>query len=130
MKDEIKEINIKIPGQILDYVDTKEHLLDLFNYITNLQEENERLKTQLNCKEYFSATMPENTEFVILTKNNYDRQQKDIQLDLIDYKSRCEKALSIIEKQKAKMYKSRNKIAMFILMKLEKVLQGVGKDEN
>ena len=39
-----KEINIKIPGQILDYVDTKEHLLDLFNYITNLQQENERLK--------------------------------------------------------------------------------------
>lgn len=39
-----KEINIKIPGQILDYVDTKEHLLDLFNYITNLQEENEKLE--------------------------------------------------------------------------------------
>ena len=38
MKDEIKEINIKIPGQILDYVDTKEHLLELFNHITNLQE--------------------------------------------------------------------------------------------
>lgn len=42
-----KEINIKFPGQILDYVDTKEHLLELFNYITNLQEKNERLlKTQ------------------------------------------------------------------------------------
>lgn len=40
MKDEIKEINITFPGQILDYVDTKEHLLELFNYITNLQEEN------------------------------------------------------------------------------------------
>ena len=38
MKDEIKEINIKIPGQILDYVDTKEHLLELYYYITNLQE--------------------------------------------------------------------------------------------
>jgi hypothetical protein len=31
------KINIKRPGQILDYVDTKEHLVDLFNYITNLQ---------------------------------------------------------------------------------------------
>ena len=31
MKD---EINIAFPGQILDYVDTKEHLLELFNYIT------------------------------------------------------------------------------------------------
>lgn len=44
MSDKIKEINIKTPGQILDYVDTKEHLLELFNYITNLQEENQRLK--------------------------------------------------------------------------------------
>ena len=35
---------IKRPGQILDYVDTKEHLVEMFNYITNLQEENERLK--------------------------------------------------------------------------------------
>jgi hypothetical protein len=41
LKDEIKEINITFPGQILDYVDTKEHLLELFNYITNLQEEYE-----------------------------------------------------------------------------------------
>ena len=38
------EINIKIPAQILDYVDTHEHLLYLFNYITNLQQENKRLK--------------------------------------------------------------------------------------
>ena len=48
MSDEIKEINIKFPGQILDYVDTREHLLELFNYITNLQEENERLNNIIN----------------------------------------------------------------------------------
>lgn len=46
MKDEIKEINIKIPGQILDYVDTKEHLIELFNYITNLQEEINKLTAE------------------------------------------------------------------------------------
>ena len=74
----------------------------LLDYITNLQEENERLKTKLNCKEYFSATMPEDTEFVILTKENYDRQEKDIQLELIDYKSRCEKATELIEKSRVK----------------------------
>ena len=49
MNNEIKEINIKMPGQILDYVDTKEHLLELFNYITNLQEENEHLD-KVNCQ--------------------------------------------------------------------------------
>lgn len=62
-----------------------------------LRNENERLKKALNCKEYFSSTMPEDTEFVILTKANYDRQQKDIQLELIDYKSRCEKGIEYIE---------------------------------
>lgn len=34
--NDIKEI--KRPGQILDHVDTKEHLVELFNYITSLQE--------------------------------------------------------------------------------------------
>lgn len=41
MNNDIKEI--KRPGQILDYVDTKEHLVKLFNYITNLQEQNKQL---------------------------------------------------------------------------------------
>ena len=56
----------------------KETLRDM---VDDLQREIERLKQELNCKEYFSSTMPENTEFVILTKNNYDRQQKDIELE-------------------------------------------------
>lgn len=76
------------------YLSEIEQLLD---YITNLQEENKSLKEQLNCKEYFSSTMPEGTEFVILTKANYDRQQKDIELELIDYKSRCEKAIEYVD---------------------------------
>lgn len=61
------------------------------NYITNLQEENQKLKEQLNCKEYFSSTMPEDTEFVILTKNNYDRQQKDLALENIELKQENKK---------------------------------------
>lgn len=46
-----EEIKILRPGQILDYVDTMEHLQELFNYITNLQKENERLSTALNASE-------------------------------------------------------------------------------
>ncbi len=45
MKDEIKKINISFPGQILDYVDTKEHLLELYDFITNLQEKLEVSET-------------------------------------------------------------------------------------
>ena len=40
-----------------------------------------------------------------------------------------EKASEYIEKQKKKMYKSRNKIALFILMKLENILQN-GSDSQ
>ena len=46
-----------------------------------------------------------------------------------NYKSRVEKADEYIDKQKKKMYKSRNKIALFILMKLENILQN-GSDNN
>lgn len=77
MKD---EINIKMPGQILDYVDTKEHLLDLFNYITNLQEEIER----------------QSKAQVIL-----DNQITE----MYDYKSRNEKAVEIYKNRNTCKYK-------------------------
>lgn len=94
MNDEIKEILDELESmyEISELEQQIKDIEKIKNRITNLQKENERLKTALNCKEYFSSTMPEDTEFVILTKNNYDRQQKDIQFELIDYKSRCEKA--------------------------------------
>lgn len=80
MKDEIKEISIKMPGQILDYVDTKEHLLDLFNYITNLQEENKRLKENKLTPDELANLL--NQELI---------KQRD------DYKSRNEKAIEYIK---------------------------------
>lgn len=79
-----------------NYQRYKNHKI-LLNYITNLQKENQSLKEKLNCKEYFSSTMPENTEFVILTKENYDRQQKDLALENITLKSRNEKAVEYIK---------------------------------
>ena len=69
----------------------------VMNYITNLQKENQSLKEKLNCKEYFSSTMPENTEFVILTKENYDKQQKDLALENIILKSKKEKAVELLQ---------------------------------
>ena len=85
---DIKEI--KWLGQILDYVDTKEHLVDLFNYITNLQEENERLKEQ--CKEW-----KENHKAVCIQRDNIlDNIVKDTE-DRIDYKSRIDKAIEYCE---------------------------------
>ena len=51
---------------------------------------------------------------------NYNKGRYEI----INNEEKTDKALKYIEKQKSKMYKSRNKIAMYILMKLEKILEG------
>ena len=76
MVKNLKEINIKMPGQILDFVDTKEHLLELFNYITNLQEENRLLKMSM------------------LEKQFPDLNAVKVEIDT--YKLRCEKAIEYI----------------------------------
>lgn len=46
---------------------------------------------------------------------------------LEDYQQRIDKTIEHCEKQKKKMYKSRNKIAMFILLDLLKILKGEDK---
>lgn len=62
----------------------------------DLYEENERLKIQVSARE-----------------------------ELYEYSQlRIDKAFEYIDKQKAKMYKSRNKIAMYVLMKVEDILKG------
>lgn len=64
-----------------------------------LYEENERLKIQVSARE-----------------------------ELYEYSQlRIDKAFEYIDKQKKKMYKSRNKIAMYVLMKVEDILKGDDK---
>ena len=48
----------------------------------------------------------------------------DLLDDRNDLQQRIDKAIEYCEKQKRKMYKSRNKIAMFILIKLLEILKG------
>lgn len=67
-------INIQRPGQILDYVDTREHLFDLFNYITKLEQENKLLKKTKLAKQF------PNTHCVKIKINTYkDRIDKAIE---------------------------------------------------
>ena len=120
MKDEIKEILDKLKSTTnskMDFTYTiiqKLEAKSLLDYITNLQEElksanesiswwqnrfnavekeNGRYKKIFEGKERFSKIMPDDTDFIILSKSDYDRQQEDIELGLIDYKSRNEKAI-------------------------------------
>lgn len=53
---------------------------------------------------------------------DYGYMTHEMLKDILQTQQRIEKALDFVEKQKKKMYKSRNKIALFILMKLEKIL--------
>ena len=79
MNDEIKEFNEEL------YVEMLENG-ELYDYITNLQKENERLKTKTK-------------EQSLLLIDYQDMEQK-----LEDYKSRIEKAVEYIEKHR-KVYK-------------------------
>ena len=59
MTNDIKRIKIIYPGQILDYVDTKEHLQELFDYITNLEEEIKELNRmcEIYSKSLYNADL-------------------------------------------------------------------------
>ena len=139
MTNEIKEI--------LDYIDdriipnekweaVKDYITNLQQYYndnvnkyeellvkySDLQEENERYKRIFEGKERFSKIMPDDTDFIILSKTDYDRQQDDIELVLIDYKSRNEKAIEFIGNPLDNYWEQE---AQYLL----KILQGDDKDE-
>ena len=91
----------------------------------HLQQENERLKKKLDCKERLTKIMPENTEFIILSKADYDRQENEIELALIDYKSRVEKADELLElKQLRYLNEPEYRICTLDLQEVRNILQG------
>lgn len=109
MDEDIKEIlsDLKNDDYINPYQDVysvypiktidKKQTKLLLNYITNLQKENESLKRKLDCKERLTKIFPEDTEFIILTKSDYEKQESEIELMAFDYKQRNEKAIEYIE---------------------------------
>ena len=117
MNDEIKEIldNIKedINGKFeWEYIDDYyvEQIKPLLNYITNLQQENHDLKSQLECYEngvYYSSKVDElqqenerlkelneNASKVCMAEHKYGVDKAE---EARDYKSRCEKAIEYIK---------------------------------
>lgn len=85
MKDEIKEIKIKTIGQLLDYVETEQKAKELIDYITNLQEENERLeKRNKEIYDGFMATQEELSDYA--TRNEkYEKAINEIKEKIDDY---------------------------------------------
>ena len=111
MNNDIREILEQLNGHLKENYDsfkkgavdiTKydlycDDLKTLLDYITNLEQENERYKKIFEGKERFSKIMPEDTEFIILSKADYDRQQEDIELVAIELRNRIDKAIKILK---------------------------------
>ena len=95
--------NSKAVSNLIKEIEKLEHYKHLYSEVKKqkdeLEKENQQLKEKLNCKEYFSSTMPEDTEFVILTKNDYDRQQKDLALENIQLKKQKDDVVDFIHKE-------------------------------
>lgn len=139
MNDEIKEIldRIETASEIFDCLLKPEECTELLDYITNLQQKIEQYENpndmtlfymwlDTKAKDKMKELQQENEK--LLNENIVIKDVKYMVEETI-YKSRLEKAIEYIDKQKKKMYKSRNKIALFILMKLENILQN-GSDDN
>ena len=148
MKEEIKEILDR-----LERIDHKEYIAFEFadsatfnemarcfeerkkmaDYITNLQEENERYKKLFEGKERFSKIMPDDMDFIIMSKTDYDRQVDDIELVALELRSRIDKAVEYITSEETiNMFSSINAREKWIKInhKLLNLLQGEDKDGN
>ena len=72
----------------------------IFDIVEELEKErkkNKELEKQLNCKKEFTKYLPKDTEFIILTKPDYDRQQEELQDKVIELQERIDKAIYRIE---------------------------------
>lgn len=87
------EIELTLSEEMENLIDNNKRLAD---YIINLQEENERYKKIFEGKERFSKIMPDDMDFIIMTKADYDRQVDDIELTAIGLKLRIDKAIEYI----------------------------------
>lgn len=87
MKDEIKELLEEMKYFKEHYKDFKnvevnlqydgEKITKIYDYITNLQKVNKRYKKMFKGKEVFYQIMPNDIDFIILSKADYNRQQED-----------------------------------------------------
>ena len=74
--------------------------MKIFNLAEELEKErqkNKELEKQLNCKKEFTKYLPKDTEFIILTKPDYDRQQEELQDKVFELQYRIDKIKKYIE---------------------------------
>lgn len=73
--------------------------MQTFNLAEELEKErkkNKELEKQLNCKKEYTKYLPEDVEFIILTKSDYDRQQEELQDKVFELQDRIDKAVELL----------------------------------
>ena len=70
---------------------------ELKKQINVLQEENKRYKKLFEGKERFSKIMPDDMDFIVMSKTDYDRQVDDIELVALELRSRIDKGISLLK---------------------------------
>ena len=107
MNDEIKEIlniiNYKYKDYYVQDIVSGDDLKLLSDYITNLQEKNEDLKDRLKVMEHFKNSLQEENKMLKELCDKYEEEHsnefkiwKNERHQILDYKSRCEKAIKYI----------------------------------
>ena len=80
-----------------DLINELNNKIDAQDKIINEQVlEIARLNKQLNCKERLTKLLPPDTEFIILSKSVYERQEKDIEEIALELQDKIDKAIEEI----------------------------------
>ena len=80
-----------------DLINELNNKIDAQDKIINEQVlEIARLNKQLNCKERLTKLLPPDTEFIILSKSVYERQEKDIEEIALELQDKIDKAIEYI----------------------------------
>ena len=135
----LKTINdlIKIAPDKGSYAMSHKMWKQLLDYITNLQQENERLKIELASKPdiEWELETKDGQKFTIIQSKRIDMQEtlnkslEEMCKQKEDYKSRIEKAIEYIELWHYRNDYRVNSFTTGCKNELLNILQGVGKDE-
>lgn len=80
-----------------DLINELNNKIDAQDKIINTQAlEIARLNKLLNCKERLTKLLPPDTEFIILSKSVYERQEKDIEEIALELQDKIDKAIEYI----------------------------------
>ena len=105
----------------------------VFNLAEELEKErkkNKELEKQLNCKKEYTKYLPEDVEFIILTKPDYDRQQEELQDKVFELEKEINRLTAESTHYESKYYNEAKKVDSAINYCEENCYTYAGIDEE